>query len=104
MVALATDDRPTVIEKAFEKMPKLVGYLGEKEFLTGKKVCMVDFIFWETIDTLLALTEDRRVFTEYPSLEVFYERMKKLPNFANYLASDECLKAPYFAPACKIKI
>lgn len=89
MIAFQVDDQPAVVAKALEGSARLADYLGEKNFLTGDKVTMPDFILFEIIETVLGLCHDKRLFTAHPNLEAFHGRMKALPNFSDYLASDK---------------
>ena len=82
-------------------MPPIVNFLGDKEFLTGT-LSMVDFMLYEAIETVLGLCHDKRIFTTYPKLEAFHNRMKALPAFAAYLASPQFLAEPFFIPACAV--
>ena len=66
----------------------MAGYLGEKNFLTGNDVCMVDFIFFELIETLNSLSKTDRVYTDFPMLRAYHDRIAALPRIAEYLASD----------------
>ena len=61
-----------------------------------------DFIWFETIDTLLALCQDERLFDRFPKAREFRDRMLQLPRFGEFYNSDRCLKAPFFAPMTKI--
>ena len=88
MMAFQVDDQPAVIAKALEGIPKIANFLGEKNFLTGDNVSMPDFILFEAVETILGLCHDKRLFTTHPNLEAFHNRMKALPTFATYLASD----------------
>ena len=57
MLAFQEDDRQKVYAKATEKFFKIESQLGKKNFLTGAKVTMVDFICWEHLDTVIAIAE-----------------------------------------------
>ena len=74
----------------------MVGYLGEKNFLTGTDVRMVDFLLFETIETLKFLSKSDRIFTEFPTLRALHARVAALPGLAEYLASDQHIARPYF--------
>ena len=62
MMAFAADDQPGVIAKAIEGLPKIAEFLGNKNFLCGADLSMVDFMLFETVETLLGLCHDKRIF------------------------------------------
>ena len=66
--------------------------------MIGDKFSFVDFILWEQIETINALSQDTRLLTAYPNLEAFHGRVKSLPKFAAFLASDKHLAAPFVIP------
>ena len=93
-VAFKVNDKEAVLAKANEKMPQIVAYLGDKEWFVGSGPSMVDFQFFETIESLKALSEDNRLYEQYPTLEGFRNRVAALPRFAEYLASDRFVRGP----------
>ena len=90
-----------IIAKALETLPPIPEYLGNKEFLTGT-LSLADFQLYEAIEILLGMCHDKRIFTTYPNLEAFHNRMKAIPQFAAHLASPNCLTEPFFVPAANI--
>lgn len=63
---------------------------------------MVDFLFFEAIETVLALCNDKRIFYYYPKLEAYFYRMKALPGLCEYMDSDKFLAEPFFTQDCKV--
>ena len=59
---------------------------------------MADFQLYEAIETLLGICHDKRIFTTYPNLEAFHNRMKAIPQFAAHLASPNCITEPFLPP------
>mmetsp|Transcript_22366 Transcript_22366/g.34626 ORF Transcript_22366/g.34626 Transcript_22366/m.34626 type:complete len:138 (+) Transcript_22366:228-641(+) len=43
-------NRPGLVEKIFDKVPKIVKFLDKKKFLVGDNLCWVDFYFFELLD------------------------------------------------------
>ena len=93
-VAFGVNDKEAVLAKAFEKMPQIVAYLGDKQWFVGSGPSMVDFQFFETVESLKALSEDNRLYEQWPTLEAFRNRVAALPRFAEYLASDRFISGP----------
>lgn len=91
-------------KKAFDELPKFVEHLGNKKFLLGSKVQMVDFMFFEAIEAVLAICHNDAIFSLYPKLEAYWYRMKALPGLCEYINSDKFLAEPFFIPAIKINI
>ena len=97
-VAFAENSKENVLAKAFEKMPQIVSFLGDKQWFVGNGPSMVDFQFFETVESLKALSEDNRLYEQFPTLEGFRNRVAALPRFAEYLASDKFLSGPTCPP------
>jgi glutathione S-transferase len=76
------------------KIPAIVKFLGEKQFLIGDYVTWMDFFFFELIDSIQWLT-DGALFSEYPSLEAYFQRFITLPNLKGYWESEKCIKRPF---------
>ena len=70
--------------------------------MTGNKVTLADFIFFEILETMKTLHQDERILNDFPTLGPFQERMLALPKFGDYYRSDECIRAPFLAPFAKI--
>ena len=73
----------------------LVQYLGSKKFLLGNNVTMADFLLYESVDSLLAVCQDTRVFTAHPSLKAWFLRMRALPRFGEYVTSGRFCSHPF---------
>ena len=58
-----------------EKMPPIVKYLGDKNYLTGDQPCWVDFYFFELLQLLIFLTEGS-ILQTFPSLNSYNENFK----------------------------
>ena len=65
----------------------------------GDKLSFVDFMLWEQLETLNRIAQDDRVFTKYENFKNFSDRVKALPKFAEYLASDKFISAPSKPPS-----
>ena len=88
-------DRVAVVEKTLEKVKQIVGFLGEKEFLLGKKMTYVDFILFEICDWMEWCTEGKS-YSEQPSLKAYHDRMTNVKGVAEFYADEErCFKKPF---------
>ena len=94
----SSDERSKIADDGVANFKKFSDFLGEKQFLTGDKFTFVDFILWEQIETVNMLAQDTRIFTAYPNFEAFHNRVKSLPKFAAYLASDKHIAGPCLPP------
>ena len=91
-ICYANDNRDECIEKYFEgdSLQKIVDYLGDKQFLCGDQLRFVDFFLYEMCNFIDGMCEgSRRIFDTFPTLESHYERVKAVPEFAAFLASDK---------------
>ena len=61
VMCFATADRAAIIEKACTTFGPIATHLGEKNFMQGNDVTMVDFILFDLIETIQALCEDDRL-------------------------------------------
>ena len=88
----ANPNREECVNNMFsgDGLQKIVAYLGEKTFLTGDQVKFVDFFLYEIINTIHGMDNgSRRVFDTFPTLEAYHGRVKAVPEFAAFLASDK---------------
>ena len=81
VMCFGTTDRAAVIEKACTSFAPLAAHLGDKNFMQGNDVTMVDFIMFDLVETIEALCEDDRLLQQYSNLTPYMARMKALPNF-----------------------
>ena len=97
-MAMKSSEPPTADEifaKAKIGLEPIVAYLGDKQFLASADVSLADFLVWEGIETILQITQDRRVFTDFPTLEAYHARISDLPTFAAFRASDNFFALPF---------
>ena len=66
----------------------IVKWLGNKKFLNGEKLCYVDFVLFECVCALEVFTEER-VFSDYPTLKPYVERMRAIPSIKKAIATAE---------------
>ena len=52
-------------------------YLGKSSYLVGNSLSMADFLFYEVIELVLGICEDKRLFEKYPNLEDYHARIAK---------------------------
>ena len=69
-----------------EKIPSIVKYLGDKQYLTGDQPCWVDFYFFETLQLIIFVSEGS-ILESYPSLKAYNDNFKQLPGLKEYLAT-----------------
>ena len=62
---------------------------------------MIDFQFFETIESLKACSGDNRLYEQFPTLEALHDRVAALPRFAEYYASDRFIRTPTCVPWTK---
>ena len=71
---------------AMEKhLPGIYACLGDNKFLVGEQPTWIDFYFYETVDFAKFLNPD--LYTQYPALEAFHQRVRELPRLKQYLAN-----------------
>ncbi|GIX96614.1 glutathione S-transferase class-mu 26 kDa isozyme 51 [Caerostris darwini] len=74
-------------------------YLGGNKFLNGEDVTYVDFIANETIDFYRLLYGN--ILEDFPTLQVYQNRIKNLPELQDYLNSPSYKRWPLFLPMAK---
>ncbi|GIX82190.1 glutathione S-transferase class-mu 26 kDa isozyme 51 [Caerostris darwini] len=74
-------------------------YLGGNKFLNGEDVTYVDFIANETIDFYRLLYGN--ILEDFPTLQVYQNRIKNLPELQDYLNSPSYKRWPLFHPMAK---
>ena len=97
------DDKAVVSKESLDQLETTYEYLDDKQFLTGDRVCVADFVLFEHTNFAMKLT-DREVFERYPRLEAHNNRMRNLPGLKEYLNSDIFHDEPYVAPYAKVKL
>ena len=71
-------DRDKIDKESKEKIEPVVKWLREKKYLMGDEICYVDFQFLE-ICMLVDFVTNGRVWTDYPTLKPYVDRMKAVP-------------------------
>lgn len=71
-------------------------FLGDRDFLAGDNVTYVDFMAYETFDFYRLLIPT--VFTGFPSLKAYQDRIESLPELQEYLHSTTYKRWPIFGP------
>ena len=90
-----TDARDEIITKALESFSPIAASLGDKEYLVGSGLTVVDFLLWECTETILGLCQDTRLFDAHPNVQAHHARIGAIPAFAAYVASDNFVLAPF---------
>ena len=103
MPCYTSGDRATITASLLEKVKPLVHFLGEKQFLVGSEVTYVDFTMFELCEFMQWISEGQ-LFSEFPQLHAYHERVKGLPRLSEYYADDtKCMKRPFNNKVAKLK-
>ena len=81
-------DREKIDKESKAKLAPIVRWLGDKQYLMGDKLCYVDFILLEICAVVDWVTEGR-VWTDYPTLKTYSERMRAIPSIQQAIAAAE---------------
>ena len=85
-----------------QRVKPIVTYLGEKKFIVGNNVTYVDFTLFELCELMQWISEGQ-LFTNYPNLLQYCDRVKALPKLAEFYADDtRCMKAPFNNKVAKL--
>ena len=105
MMCFKQDNREVVVNAALEGLKKLGSLLSDgRQFLTGSKPVIADFILFEHINFTQQATGGKTFETE-PGLQAFYERMGNLPGLKEYLVSPAFAKVKdNFVPVPPAKV
>lgn len=80
-----TASREVSLAKVPQKLPAILEFKGQNKFLvTNEKPTWIDFFFFELVNALRWLSEDK-IFEEYPALKNYYDAMSSLPNLKEHL-------------------
>ena len=82
-------------------MKALVDYLGDKKFLTGDNVCLVDFILFEFCEYGDKLSGGKTG-EKYATLPEYCERVKNLPGMKEFYESEQRLGRGFMPPSVKL--
>ena len=72
-----------------------------KNYIAGAELSFVDFIYFELLELQDFATEGK-LFTTYPMLKAYSERIKNLPKLKEYYESDACMKRPFNNTVAKL--
>ena len=92
-------DKAKIETDCKKRLEPIVKWLGEKKFLMGDNLCYVDFVLFECVNACEWVTESR-VFTDYPTLKPYSERMNAIPEIKDALAAMDA--KPFNNPFAKI--
>ncbi|KAM7539322.1 hypothetical protein Aperf_G00000052784 [Anoplocephala perfoliata] len=81
------DDKVQFLKGLPDKLKQYEKYLGEKQWLTGDKICTPDFSLYMVLDQLKKV--EPTCLKGFPKLEAFLTRFENLPQLKEYLASSE---------------
>ena len=84
-----TQSDPAVIAAAATThLPPLVKFLGDKKFLAGDDVTVVDFFLWELLQAVRLAVPD--LYTQFPSLQGYHDNFRALPGVKEYFDDEAC--------------
>ncbi len=86
---------------AYEDLNEIVKFLGKNDFFVGSYITWVDLYFLELLD-LIEFLSDGDVWTSYPTLKPYYERLINIPNIKSFRTSDRFYKRPFNNSQAKI--
>ena len=76
-------------------MAKIVEVMGNSEWIAGANLTWLDFYFAELVE-LLDKISNGLFYSEFPTLQTYWDRFIALPNLAEAWADDtKCMKAPF---------
>ncbi|THD18760.1 Glutathione S-transferase mu class [Fasciola hepatica] len=85
-----------VKEEYVKELPKTLkmwsDFLGDRHYLTGSSVSHVDFMLYETLDSIRYLAP--HCLDEFPKLKEFKSRIEALPKIKAYMESKRFIKWP----------
>jgi len=91
-----------IIETVRPLLARLVGLMGDKQYLCGDNLTWLDFYFAENVDMLHKLT-DGLFYAEFPTLQAYWERFICQDNLAEAWADDsKLMKMPFNNKAAKL--
>lgn len=89
-----TGDVSPFVEEARPIVASIVHIMGNGPFLAGNEVTYLDFVFFEQLEAINAITE-KTFYLEFESLWEFSNNMTMLPGFKDFWLDDEkCMKRP----------
>ena len=81
-------DREKIEEDCKKRLEPIVKWLGDKKFLMGNNICYLDFILFECTNVIEFVSEGR-VWTDYPILKPYNERIRAIPELADAIKKAE---------------
>merc|ERR1712226_1105072 len=70
-------------------MANILKFRGNNKFLVGDEPTYVDFWFWENVQ-LMAMVTDDKIFQDYPSLKDYCDNVRHLPKLKEYFDDESC--------------
>ena len=92
-------DREKIDADCKKRLEPIVKWLGDKQYLSGDNLCYLDFVLFESINVIEFVTNGR-VFTDYPSLKPYTERMRAIPALKDVIPAMEAI--PFNNPMAKL--
>jgi len=96
-----TGDRGVLKKIIEERFSRVVDFLGDKKFIVGDYLTLVDFYIFEQIE-LLNIGSDEDLLSKYPNLAKYHNNIKSLPRVSEFYNSDKLMKIPINNKVAKI--
>lgn len=90
------EDKAKLRTKQLSKLGQFERFLKSRVFLTGPKLCFVDFIFFQILDHHRLLFPD--ILDDFPNVKAYLKRFESDEKIAKHLNSDNYYTFPLFAP------
>ena len=88
--------RDKLTEHIIEHTKPIVAWFEKdgKHYIAGHELSFVDFIYFELLELQDFITEGK-IYTAYPTLKAYRDRIQNLPKVKEYYESDQCMKRPF---------
>jgi len=83
------DQKQVCIDAIKNGLPPIVAFLGNNNFMAGNNVTWIDFFFFEMLQLMKFLHEG--LFTDFPTLQAYDDRVRNLPKLKEYLDNPTCI-------------
>ena len=89
-------DRRALSEAMLPRFATIAGQLNKHQFIAGDRLCCADFSFVELVEMMDFISEgDGILFTQFPSIKRYRDRMFALPKLKEYYEEGMCRKLPF---------
>ena len=86
-------DKGVCVEVIKQKLPPIVAFMKDKNFLASANVSWLDFVFFEIVKFMEFLHPE--LYTDFPTLKDYHDRVAALDGLKEYLADPNCKENTY---------